>query len=63
MEMGKIYGDRYAMKWLPDKDGLTLGIWAIGGLQMGSTHIFSRPRIIAFRCRICRLSLIENDGR
>jgi hypothetical protein len=63
MERGKIYGDRYSMKWLSDRKGLSMGIWAVGGIELGETRFIGRPRIQSHRCNACKLTIIENDGK
>ena len=64
MTRGKIYGDRYALKWTSDANGLFLGIWARGANIIGRASILiGRASAVSFRCNGCELSVIPNDGK
>ena len=39
MIKGFLYGDRYALKWLPENKKLLFGIWAKGGIKVDSHKI------------------------
>ena len=62
MMKGFVYGDRYTLKWLPEKKGLLFGIWAIDGIKLGTGGVFSaRPRAEADMCQSCKKILIDMD--
>lgn len=56
MIKGKILGDRYKLKWMPDDEKLILGIWANNSITLGNQTggLLGRPRVEAFVCRNCR---------
>jgi hypothetical protein len=60
MTKGYIYGDRYALKWLPEKKDLLLGLWAVGGTKLGEGGgLFERPRVEAHMCHACNKYIID----
>lgn len=58
LEYGYIYGDRYALKWLPKSVKLKLGVFAIGGQKIGTSN-FGRPRVLALKCEECQKLMID----
>jgi DNA-directed RNA polymerase subunit RPC12/RpoP len=56
MVSGKIYGDRYQMKWMPDDKKLFLGIWVRENfIPIGTGFLgFKRPRAKAYVCLDCK---------
>lgn len=58
---GFIYGDRYALKWLPEDKPLAGGIFAVGGEQIGTKSPFSRPRVKGYKCNNCNKIIIDLD--
>lgn len=62
MMKGFVYGDRYSLKWLPEKKGLLFGIWAVDGIKLGTGGVFfARPRVEANMCKSCKKILIDMD--
>lgn len=62
MVKGKLYGDRYALKWQPEEKKLIGGIWAgAGGIKLKSNTTFGRPRNEAFVCEECMKMVIDLD--
>ena len=63
MILGNLYGDRYALKWLPSEYSLVMGIWAFDSIKIGTSFTgFTRPRAIAYRCDKCQMTVIPNNG-
>ena len=65
MTPGKLYGDRYSLKWLNEDQKLTLGIWALGGDIIGHASvlggIFGRPYAVGHRCLACKKIVIDEN--
>lgn len=61
MVKGYIYGDRYRLKWLPEDKKLLLGIWASGGIQLGTTGMLGRPKVEAYMCESCKKMIIDTN--
>lgn len=61
MTKGYIYGDRYALKWLPATKDLFMGIWAKGGITLGESGL-GRPRVESFMCNACQKFIVTNSG-
>lgn len=60
MNEGNIIGDRYDLKWLPKDKKLFMGLWAIGGINLGkSGGLFGVPKVKAFMCNICNKLVID----
>ena len=59
MTKGTIYGDRYALKWLPEDKKLFLGLWAKGGKKVGVGGAFERPHVESYMCRSCSKMIIN----
>ncbi len=62
---GKLYGDRFPLKWLNEDRKLTLGIWAIRGDTVGHYGRlggFSRPRAMGHRCLSCKKIVIDESA-
>jgi hypothetical protein len=60
MVKGNIFGDRYALKWLPEEEKLFMGIWAVGGIQIGNSRgLLQRPKVEAFMCNSCHKLIID----
>ena len=59
MRNGYIYGDRYPLKWLPEKKNLVLGLWAMGGDTLGEGGFVDRPRVKANKCNACNKLIID----
>ncbi len=55
---GYIYGDRYALKWLPDNKKLTLG-FAIGSETLPSSNHSLRPSVKTYKCNDCKKMIID----
>ncbi len=56
---GFIYGDRYALKWLPEEKKLTGGIFAFGGERIGTKGHLKRPRVKGYKCTSCNKIVID----
>ncbi|NOW90343.1 hypothetical protein BCD91_002366 [Clostridium beijerinckii] len=64
MIKGYIYGDRYALKWLPEEKKLFLGIWAKGGIVLGNGDIKGiggRPTVESYMCHNCNKLIIDTN--
>ncbi|MGL4760177.1 MAG: PF20097 family protein [Sarcina sp.] len=60
MVMGKILGDRYALKWMPLDKKLVGGIFATGSIQVGTGRgLLSRPQVISAYCQSCDKMIID----
>jgi hypothetical protein len=59
MVLGNLYGDRYALKWLPKDKGLVLGIWAANGIKIGSSGGLARPKASAYVCKAYNKMIID----
>lgn len=58
---GFIYGDRYALKWLPKNKKLFLGLFAVGGIKI-SDYEQGRPGVRALNCSNCKKMVIDYHG-
>lgn len=57
---GKLYGDRYKMKWMPLKDKLVMGIWAKKDyISVGVSYFIGRPQAPADYCKHCHKIFID----
>ena len=64
MISGKLYGDKFPLKWLNEDRRLTLGFLAIGGVTVGGYGRlggFSRPRAVGHRCLACKKIVIDES--
>jgi len=61
LQPGRIFGDRYKLKWLPCDVPLTIGIWAAGGLEIGHGGFmqFNRPHVCGWRCASCCRIIVD----
>jgi|GEM_PF-684211 len=61
LQPGRIYGERYKLKWLAADTPLTLGIWAVGGLEIGHGGFmqFNRPHVYGWRCAHCCKIIVD----
>jgi Domain of unknown function (DUF6487) len=62
MKLGRIYGDRYSLKYLADPKRAV--IFAFGADRIGTMSAFQRPNVITHRCPRCAIQIIdehEND--
>lgn len=61
MISGKIYGDRYQLKWMPNTNHLILGTWVKSDyIPVGeSGYLVSRPRVEADYCKKCHKMIID----
>jgi len=61
LQAGRIYGDRYRLKWLGNDVPLTLGIWAAGGHEIGHGGFmqFNRPHVYGWRCANCCKIIVD----
>jgi hypothetical protein len=61
MTRGRLYGDRYSLKWLNHDQHLTFG-FAMGGVTIGSpTTLMSRPHASGYRCVSCKKIVVDED--
>ncbi len=64
-EKGRLFGDRYALKWLSERKKLFLGIWAFGAECVDSrkteTKLFSRPFVTGHKCAKCKKLILDLD--
>lgn len=57
---GKIYGDRYQMKFMPLEDKLNLGIWVKSNhIPLGKSSFVGRPSVDATYCDACKKIIID----
>ena len=65
MVSGRLYGVRYALKWLPAGKRLFLGIWARGGEKIddraGVARYVARPFVKGYKCKHCKKIILEID--
>ena len=61
MEVGRILGDRYRLKWLRADIPLTVGVWALGGVDVGhgGPLTFTRPYARGWRCDPCGRIIVD----
>lgn len=60
MIKGFLYGDRYALKWLPENKKLLFGIWAKGGIKVDShSSSLYRSRAETNMCHSCQKMIID----
>ena len=61
MELGRILGDRYRLKWLRADIPLTAGIWALGGVDIGhgGPLTLRRPYVNGWRCAPCGKIIVD----
>lgn len=58
---GKLLGDRKALKWLPKDKELLFGLWAAGGLSVGTHVPTQRSEARAHYCSYCKKLIIDLD--
>lgn len=63
MVVGNLLGDRYALKWMPSDDKLTLGTFAKNAITFKKSGLFSRPKLEAFVCQTCNTMVIDMNGK
>ncbi|WP_025725222.1 PF20097 family protein [Acholeplasma granularum] len=58
---GKIYGERYRLKWMPKEDKLALGIWVKPDhIPLGYGGFYGvRPRVNSSYCQNCQKMIID----
>lgn len=62
MISGKIYGERYQIKWMPDDKKLFLGIWANNYIPVGKGfNLLHRTRAEAYVCIDCKKLIHDLD--
>ena len=65
MIAGKLYGDRYELKWLPAGRQLCFGVWARGSEKIDSRtkseHLKSRPYALGHKCDLCSKILLDTE--
>ena len=59
MHEGKILGDRYQLKWMPNDKKMFMGIWATSSIKLGKTGLLSRPSVDASFCGNCKKMVID----
>lgn len=60
MMKGKIYGDRYQMKWMPDSQKLLGGIFVHGDyIPLGGSKLTGRTSVEAMYCGYCHKLIID----
>jgi hypothetical protein len=63
IEKGKLFGDRYALKWISDNKKLFFGIWAFGGEVVSSRKksFLSRPFVNGYKCSNCKKIILDME--
>lgn len=63
MTNGKIYGDRYLMKWVPDTERLVAGVFVpLEHIKIGRYNgLFKRISVDAAYCSKCNKMIIDLD--
>lgn len=56
---GYIYGESYALKWLPADKELLGGTFALGGIKLKSSMFGGRQNVKAFNCLDCNKLIID----
>ena len=63
VEKGRLYGDRYMQKWLPEKKKLFMGIWALSAEKVDSRNrkqkFLARPFINGYKCANCKKIILD----
>jgi hypothetical protein len=54
MLSGRIIGNRYHLKWLPDEEKLFLGFLAVDSMRLGESGFFGRPKLRSHICGRCK---------
>lgn len=63
MEEGRLIGNKFKMKFMPDDKGLVLGIWAMDGIPLGKKSFPGRAVIPdTWRCEKCGKYIIDIAG-
>lgn len=60
MIAGRILGDRYALKWMPNEKSLLMGIFAHSSIRLGERSLVGRPSVDTMYCRMCKKMIINN---
>lgn len=58
---GKLLGDRKTLKWLPKDKKLLFGLWAAGGLSVGSRDLSGHAEARCHYCSYCKKLIIDLD--
>jgi hypothetical protein len=61
MTKGKIIGNQYKLKWLPENRRLFMGIWAFGGIKLGQGGLLSRAKVKSFMCHACNKIILDTN--
>lgn len=59
---GKLVGDRKALKWLPCDKEMLFGLWACGGLTVGTRTPTQRAEARAGYCSYCKRIIIDLEN-
>jgi hypothetical protein len=59
MMRGRLYGDRYPLKWLNHDQRLVLGVFAFNGDAIGGSPFMTRPHAAGYRCLACKKIVID----
>lgn len=62
MLKGKLIGDQHPLRWLPQDKKLLFGLWAAGGLRIGSRVPFQRAEAITYYCSYCKKMMIDVEN-
>lgn len=61
MLQGKLLGDQHQLRWLPKDKKMLFGLWAAGGLRIGSRLPGAKAEATTYFCSYCRKMLIDVD--
>ena len=59
---GKLVGDHKALRWQPQDKKMLFGLWACGGLTVGSHTPTQRAEARAWYCSYCKKLIIDLEN-
>ncbi len=59
---GKLLGDHKALRWQPQDKKMLFGLWACGGLTVGSHTPTQRAEARAWYCSYCKKLIIDLEN-
>ncbi|MCB6365067.1 PF20097 family protein [Intestinibacillus massiliensis] len=59
---GKLIGDHHQLRWLPKDKKLLFGLWAAGGLRIGTRMPSQKAEAATYYCSYCKKMIIDVDN-
>lgn len=56
---GRLIGDHHTLRWMPQDKQLLLGLWAAGGLRVGTHMPGCKAEAITYYCSYCKKMIID----